>query len=341
MIYVRQPTDEEQQELKRMTRQAVGKVGLRALMILLSSQHRSVPEIATITGASRARVRHWIERFDSLGPDGLYDAPRSGRPRKVTTAVQTSLLGLIVQDPLQSGQLATLWTVAMLTAVLAATLGVSLHPSTVRVSLHRLKLRWGRPRLAMPHKTDPHKASKQWRIVQAVFDAGPQATVLYADESRVQLLPLIRGMWHWVGQQVRVPTPGSNDTRAVFGALNIRTGAWTYLVRKRMHKEDFIALLEHLLVVYPEGVIILIVDNYSSHTAGEVSRWLVAHPRLQLHYLPTHCSHLNPVEAIWRQLKQRIAADRLYASMPLLLEKVDEFFQQMTPQQALEWADVA
>ena len=341
VIYVRQPTDEERQELKRMTRQAVGRVAQRAQMILLSSQGRSVPEIAAFTGMSRARVRHWMERFDSLGPDGLYDAPRSGRPRKLTAGVEASLWGLVSTDPLHSGYLMTLWTVAMLTGVLLSTLGVDLCPSTVRAGLHRLGLHWGRPRLGMPRKTDPEKARKQWRIVEAVFEAGPQATILYADESRVQLLPLIRAMWHWVGQQVRVPTPGSNDTRTVFGALNIRTGTWTYLVRKSMHKEDFIAFLEHLLVGYPEGSLILIVDNYSSHTAGEVRRWLVKHPRLQLHYLPTHCSHLNPVEAIWRQLKNQLAANRLYGSMPLLLETVDQFFNEMSPEQALKWADAA
>ena len=35
--------------------------------------------------------------------------------------------------------------------------------------LHRLGLRWRRPRLAMPRKTDPQKAAKQWRIAEAVL----------------------------------------------------------------------------------------------------------------------------------------------------------------------------
>ena len=63
-----------------------------------------------------------------------------------------------------------------------------------------LGLSWGRPRLAMPDKVDPEKAAKQWAIAQAVVEAGPEATVLYADESRIQLLPLLRAMWHWVGE---------------------------------------------------------------------------------------------------------------------------------------------
>lgn len=342
MIYVRQPTDDEQQELKLMTRQEVGRVSERAHMILLSAQHRTVPEISTIFGVSRARVRLWIRRFDLEGPDGLQDEPRSGRPRKVTPQVLSTLTTLMHNDPVHFGFLATFWTVAMLGAALLSLMGVSLSLDTVHVTLRGLGLRWGRPRLAMPHKTDPDKAIKQWRIAEAILQGGPEAHILYADESRIQLLPLVRAMWHWVGEQVRIPTPGSNCSRALFGALNIRSGQWTYLVRKRMLKEDFLAFLEQLLVTYPVGAIVLVVDNYSSHTAKAVQEWLgePVHTRLKLLFLPKYCSHLNPVEPIWLRLKGKVAANRLHGSMAALLEAVDTFFKQMTPRQALVWAGI-
>ncbi|HBY97289.1 MAG TPA: IS630 family transposase [Chloroflexi bacterium] len=145
-------------------------------------------------------------------------------------------------------------------------------------------------------------------------------------------------MWPWVGHQIRVPTPGTNVTRTLFGALNIRTGRWVSLVRERMFKEDFMAFLEYLLVAYPTGPIVLIVDNFSRHTAQAVTEWLAEHPRLQLLYLPTYCSHLNSVEQIWLRLKNKIAANRLYGSMKALLETVESFFNEMTPEQALVWA---
>ena len=107
-----------------------------------------------------------------------------------------------------------------------------------------------------------------------------------------------------------------------------------------MFKEDFIAFLEHLLVVYPTGPIVVIVDNFSSHTARAVTEWLTGHPRLQLLYLPKYCSHLNPVERIWLQLKNKLAANRLYGSMKVLLDTVEAFFKEMTPEQALAWAAV-
>jgi transposase len=186
-------------------------------------------------------------------------------------------------------------------------------------------LRWGRPHLGMPKKQDPETALKQWAMVQTVIAAGP-AVVLYADESRVQLLPLLRGMWHWVGQQIRVPTPGSNVSRALFGALNIRTGQWSYLIREHLYKEDFILFMEHLLTVYPSGPIILVVDNYSSHTAKAVVQWLADHPRLQLFYLPKFCSHLNPVEMLWRHFRREVTHCELFENVQALWRAAQEFF---------------
>ena len=190
----------------------------------------------------------------------------------------------------------------------------------------------------MPAKVDPQKATKQWAIAQAVSAAGPEAALLYADASRLALLPLLRAMWHRRGQQVRIPTPGTNVSRALFGALNIRTGRWVYQVHEHMYKQDFIAFLKHLLTVYETGVIVLIVDNYSSHTAGAVHAWLAEQPRLRLLCLPTYCSHLDPVEPIWLRLKGAIAANRLHGSMSALLDAVERFFTDMTPEQALVWA---
>jgi transposase len=341
MLYVREPSREEVKELRRMVRQEVGRVSQRAQMVLLSSRGHRVPEIASLFELCQATVRFWLRRFDTHGPSGLYDRPRSGRPAKVNEEVTGRIQQMMQEGPQQAGYQATYWTVAMLVSALADDLKVTFSRSGIRNALHKIGLRWGRPRLGMPDKTDPEKAEKQWLITHAVVTAPPEAVILHADESRLHLLPLVRAMWHWVGQQIRIPTPGSNVTRALFGALNIRSGQWTYLIRERMRKEDFIAFLEHLLVVYPHVPIILIVDNYSSHTARLVRDWLAGHQRLRLYYLPKYCSHLNPVEGIWRQLKSRIAANRLYGSMQALLQAVDCLFAEMTPQRALAWASIA
>ena len=337
MLYVRALTDDEYAELERITKQEVGRVSERARMILLSAQRWRVPQIASAFETRPATVRHWVRRFDAGGPSALYDQPRSGRPRKATPDVEQAVAGLIQDDPQESGYLATFWTVVMLILAVLGKVGVALSPSAMRTTLHRIGLRNGRPRLSMPKKVDPEKAQKQWAIVKAVVEASLDTAILYCDESRIELLPLLRRGWHWVGQQLRIPTPGTNDRRTIFGALNIDTGRWVHQIREHASKEDFIAFLEHLLEAYANGPILLIADNFSSHKAKVVREWLAEHPQVHLHFLPTYCSHLNPVEPIWLRLKGKVAANRLYASMKLLLADANEFLEQMTHEQALIW----
>src|SRR5262245_39316620 len=71
MSFVRPLTEEERTELKRMRRQEIGRVSLRAQIVLLSEQHWTVPQIAELLEMSRVTVRYWIERFESWGPAGL------------------------------------------------------------------------------------------------------------------------------------------------------------------------------------------------------------------------------------------------------------------------------
>ena len=83
MRYVREPTEKERQELERMIQQEVGRVAVRAHMVLLSSREFTIPEISNIYQISDTTIYNWFNRFDQEGPPGLYDQPRSGRPPKM------------------------------------------------------------------------------------------------------------------------------------------------------------------------------------------------------------------------------------------------------------------
>lgn len=88
----------------------------------------------------------------------------------------------------------------------------------------------------------------------------------------------------------------------------------------------------------------MILLSAQQHTVPEIARifavkaWLAEQSRIQLFYLPTYCSHLNPVENIWLRLKGQMAANRLYGSLQCLLDGVAGFFNAMTPELALTWA---
>jgi len=337
MVYVRALTETERRALKRLARREVGRVSERLRMVLLSDRRYSVPQIAAIFECHEATVREWLRRFEAEGVDGLRDRPRAGRPRKADATARETIRQHVERAPTSAGLRCGSWTLLALGSVVAAELGLRLSRASLRRVVHALEYRWRRPRHCLP--TDPAAAAKMWALARRIGRAAQETVVLCADESDLHLLPVLRAMWMRRGAQVRIPTPGTNRKRSIFGALEWSTGRWIYAMSERKRAVDFIACLEQLLAAYPAQPILLIVDNASIHTAKVVSQWLSEQPRLELLYLPTYSGHTeNPVEKVWWRLKDQVAANRLHASMEDLVSAVHAFFAAFTPEAARQLA---
>ena len=322
-------SDEEQLALEQVSRQAVGRVALRAQMVLLCARGYHVPRIAEIHDCQEDVVRLWLHRYAAEGIAGLADEPRSGRPPKNRQAAM-SVDTQASQSPECSGHARTCWTVATLTAYLCSRFHLVLSRVSVRRYLHAAQWRWARPRLAPARKLDPEKATKL-----AALSAAEQAVaaghghLLYLDECDLHLLPTIRTMW-MKGPRVRVPTPGTNAKHAFFGALEAVTGHWHWADADRKLAVHFVTFLAQLACAYPTGALYLAMDNVSSHRAKVVLRWLAAHPRVQVLWLPKYGAHeVNPVERIWGLLKTDVAANRLAGTLAALVDAAHRFFHDL------------
>jgi transposase len=82
-------------------------------------------------------LRKWVHRFASQGVQGLVDRPRSGRPPKITCALEQHLNRLVDQDPLQHGSLYSQWSCRELATVLARETGVQLGRESIRCALKK------------------------------------------------------------------------------------------------------------------------------------------------------------------------------------------------------------
>ena len=324
-------TDAQQRELEGVSRQAIGRVALRAHMVLLAGRGYSVPQIATIHACGTDVVRTWLHRYAQHGVAGLADQPRRGRPPK------DQLAGPLVdaqasQSPRCSGHVQACWSVALLAAFLARRFCLVRARSSVRRSLHRMGWRWARPRLAPAGKPDPEAEGKRAALAQAAHAAAHGlAHLLSLDESELHLLPLVRALW-MKGRRVRIPTPGTNARHAFFGALDAVSGQWLWADHDRKLALHFVAFLEHLAVAYPTGQLSLALDGAPAHTAKVVERWLTAHPRVIALRLPTYAAHRdNPAERIWGLMKDAVAADRLEGSITELVLAARRFFAELAP----------
>jgi len=334
MLFVRL-TDEQRRELQRVSRHAVGRVALRAHMVLLSDRGYAVPAIATIHQCGRDVVRTWLHRYQQEGIAGLDDEPRRGRPPKDPLAreIVDAQAG---PSPECSGHVQSCWTVPLLAVFLAVRFGLLLSASTVRRCLRAMGWRWARPRLApasvLRRKRDPETDAKLAAIAAAARAAARGAAhLLYLDECDLHLVPVVRAMW-MKGPRVRVPTPGQNAKHAFFGALDAVSGVFHWIDQERKLAVHFVAFLEQLAAAYPDGPLFLALDGSSCHTAKVVTGWLAAHPRVRVLWLPKYAAHeVNPVERVWGLMKDAVAANRLAGSLAELVAKARRFFDHDLP----------
>ncbi len=329
-----QLSEEQRAELTEVSRQAVGRVALRAQMVLLNARGYTVPEIARVHDCGMDVVRTWLHRYEQQGVAGLEDEPRSGRPPK------DPLAGDIIdtqasQSPRNSGHVQSCWTVALLTAFLATRFGLMLSCASVRRYLKLMGWRWRRPRLDPARRPDPEVASKLAQIERAQRLAGKGlAHLLYFDECDLHLMPVIRSMW-MKGERVRVATPGKNRRHAFFGALDAVTGEWYWMDHERKLAMHFVTFLDRIVAAYPTGALYLALDSAPAHTAKVVDKWLSANPRVHVLWLPKYSAHKhNPVERVWRSMKDSVAANRLAGSIEALTAGARRFLDGVKPNPA-------
>jgi transposase len=330
-------TPEQARDLRRQSRRAVGRVAERIHYVLLFARGYSLNQIATFYQVDERTVATWLLRYREAGTAGLDDLPRSGRPRLANGAACAEATRCLDTTPAATGETRTSWTRRLLQRHLIERLGCRLSRSSVTRLIHRLEFVWTRPKLTV-RQGDPEAEARQAAITAAI-EAHPGAPRLYEDECDLAQLPVVRGQYQRRGQQREVPTPGQNKKQPIFGFLNMLTGEWHYFLTRRKRSVEFVACLHVLYQFYPEGVILLFLDNGSIHKSKLTRRWLANHPRLLVYYLPAYSGHkTNPVEKVWWALKAECAANQMYASVEVIQDAIHAFFAVFTREDALRLA---
>ncbi len=114
-------TDEQRNALDALVRRhsTPQQLALRAQVLRASADGRSNSEIARSFQGSRELVQHWRARGQMLQPiplaelsieDRLSDAPRSGKPPKITAEQVCAIVAMACEAPSQSGRPITHWT---------------------------------------------------------------------------------------------------------------------------------------------------------------------------------------------------------------------------------------
>ena len=127
--------------------------------------------------------------------------------------------------------------------------------------------------------------------------------VFSPDESRVGLLTVRRRRLTACGGQPVGSVQHVFEWFYVYGAVAPTTGEHFFLELPYLNAQTFQLFVDALAAAFPDSLNILLLDNSGAHTAQHI-RW-PEHVRCV--WLPPYCPELNPIERVWRDLKDDLA----------------------------------
>jgi putative transposase len=89
----------------------------------------------------------------------------------------------------------------------------------------------------------------------------------------------------------------------VYGAVEPTTGHRFFLELPYLNAAMFQLFVDAFAQAFPDSLNILVVDNSGAHTSSQ----LALPENVRLLFLPPYCPELNPIERVWRDLKDDIA----------------------------------
>ena len=216
---------------------------------------------------------------------------------------------------------------------------------TIREHLHRLGYRMLRPVLtiASPDPGYRRKLRKLERYKRRARNG--EILLFFQDEIDLNLLPGVLRSWTLQGTQRKVPTPGVNQKRYGFGAVNYVSGKTLHRIEEHKNSTgfcDFVKQFMQAVTQSPEyhgQEIVLVVDNFIIHHSRKTRQFLQQYAgQLALFALPTYSPWLNLIELLWKHLRRKVTHNHLFQTIAQLVKAVCAFLRSLnrSPQLTLQ-----
>lgn len=158
---------------------------------------------------------------------------------------------------------------------------------------------------------DPEYRAKWQAVLRAYMEAVEQpdkVTILFLDELTYYRQPSKAPAYHAKGktQPLAIQVAAYNTKTRLVAVMNAITGQVNYMQRSKIGTAALVAFYAQVRAAYPDAEKVYIIqDNWPVHKLPQPMRAMQDHKLTPL-FLPTYASWLNPIEKLWRWLKQKV-----------------------------------
>ncbi len=273
----------------------------------LSQQGWAQCDIAEALGASRPAVSRWLTAAQTGGPEVLCRRLHPGPTAKLLPGQRELIADCLWHGAEAYGFRGDVWTCARVAQVIQEEFGVRYHPGHVSRILKEIG--WT-PQVPITHAIQrDEKAIARWREHDwpqlKRIATRQKRTLVFVDESGFYLLP---GVIKTYGPKARTPVVDeveAHDHLSIMGGVTTDGRVLTLVRQKSLTGVETVGFLEHLGRQI-RGPVLLIWDRSPIHRRANVAEFVEAVGRdsLRVGPLPAYAPDLNPVEWLWRHLKE-------------------------------------
>lgn len=321
-------TDKERKDLTDLARDGTveHRLARRANALVLLDQGWNCEQVGRALLLDDDTIRTWFRLFEQDGVDGLAGFHYGGRASQLTAAQQDKLTSWVGETLPRTTREVGAW--------IQQEFGVTYESRSGLVALlHRVGLEHRKPQ-AVSRKLDPARQ-------QAFIDAYNQLLKGLSDDEAVLFADAVHpthavrpvGCWAPKDVKVAVDQTSGRDRLNIHGAIDLETGKTRVLEVVTVNAMSTIALLASIEALYPAMRLIhVFLDNASYHHAKLVREWLaVPGRRIHLHFIPSYCPHLNPIERLWGLMHKHVTHNRCYSTYNQFCQSTLNFLRGTVP----------
>lgn len=315
----------------------------RYLAVRLHLEGRTLTEIANILGRSFPAISGYWNAYRKQGLEGLELGEYPGGIRKLSDEQEERLKETIAkQRPVDVGfEAKYTWTLRIIRAWILREFGENYTLKGISKMLNRLGFSYTKATYTLARANKEEQ--KQFREVtlpelKEQLNQGEIDHLLFEDESMIRAYLALQYNWFPKGQQRKIQTHGEHKGAKLFAAIDYETGHVTHREEEKFDTAAFQRFLVDILETYSKGKLVMVLDNAHTHHADAIQPFLRENPRLQLVFLPKYSPELNPVEGLWKWLKQDVVNNVFFHKFYVIRTHVAAFMKRVN-QSPLELID--
>lgn len=284
--------------------------------------------IATTLKVSEESIRLWVNAFLLKGVKSFNYKKSPGKPSKLTKTQRKQLDKLISQGPQKSGFPGACWRSPMIQWLIYEKFGVEYSVFYIPQLLKNMGFSYQKAKFVADHK-DPEKRKQwleqKWPEILKLAEK-KNAYILFGDEASFPQWGSLTYTWAKKGQQPVVKTSGNRKGYKVFGLIDYFSGRFFCKGhdKGRLNSASYESFLIEVLSITRKHII-LIQDGASYHTSKAIKQFFAKKAnRITVYDLPSYSPDYNPIEKLWKKIKEKEIHLHYFPTFDSLKNKVEE-----------------